>query len=453
MKTEKYIKSLVKYSAVSALALSNPVFAIERPTPAAQPEENVAPALPEEVAGRAIPIPQAEPVDTAFLGVFGEPITKTLSAHLNLAEGIGIELEIVAPNSPASKAGLQKHDIITTIDGKNISSIEDLQAAIAKKNPGDEVALNYISKGKPLTKNLTLGARTIPRAEAGQMAQRNQERQTDLGNRALPEEFLNKFPKEDREKLMKLFRGDLEGLDLQELQQGMNKLEGFDLNIQPQGLNPEMNKGLKFKGAFHSRVKMLDQNGSITLETNKDGKVIELLDKEGKLQYRGPYNNEADKMSVPEDLRERVENLDIDNGIGFRAAPNFPNLDAHEMRMRGLKKLMEMQEMENKLMQQFQFPDLGNKEGVNMFNLKIDGNSMSTTRTDPSTGNRFTLKKEGKDKQVEIYDPTGKLLYNGPYNTDVDKASVPEEFLDFIEKIDIQSPIKNGNKIELKFGQ
>jgi hypothetical protein len=450
MKKETSIKFLVKYSTISVLALLSPVFAIERPTPAAQPEENLTPALPDDGVAKAIPIPLAQPVDTAFLGVFGEPISKALASHLGLAEGTGIELEIVAPNSPALKAGLQKHDIITSINGKNISTIEDLQAAIAEKKPGDEVALNYISKGKPLTLNLTLGARSIPRVDAGQVPQQNQERRADLGKRALPEEFLNKFPKDDREKLMKLFSGNLEGLDLQELQQGMNKLDGFDQNFQPQGLNPEMNKDLKLKGAFQSRVKMLDQHGSITLETTKDGKLIELLDKQGNLQYRGPYNNQADKMNVPEDLRERVENLNIDNGIGFRLNPN---LDAHEMRMRDLKKLMEMQQMQNDLMQQFQFPDLANKKGLNMLNLKIDGHSMSSTRTDPSTGNRFTLKKEGKSKQVEIYDPRGELLYNGPYNSDIDKASVPEEFRNFIESIDIQSPVKGGNKIELKLGQ
>ncbi len=460
MKTDHYIKSLVKYSSISALALSSPLLAIERPTPAAQPEEKLTPPAQKEIGAQPIPMPQVDPQNSPFLGVFGEPIPEVLSALLGLEEGTGIELKIVAPNSPASNAGLQEHDIVTSIDGKNISSIEDLQAAIDQKKPGDEVALNYISKGKPASKKITLGNRTIPRAVPGELPKPDVG-QVEPFERGLPEEFLNKFPKNDREKLKELFKGTLRGLDLQELQQGLGNREGFNFNLRPEGLNPEINKGLNFKGEFDIRVKMLDQHGSITLETTKDGKVIELLDKEGKLQYRGPYNNEVDKASVPEDLRKRVENLDIDNGIGFFKQQKIGGFDANEMKMRGLKKLMHMQQMENELMKQFPegfqerfaFPELLNKDAANMFQLKIKGDSMTTTRTDPATGNRFTLIKDGKDKQVEIYAPSGKLLYNGPYNTEVDKASVPEEFQAFVEKIDKMNSIKNGNRFKLNIGQ
>jgi len=326
MKTENSIRSLVKYTTISALVMCGPLYAIERPTPAAQPEEKVAPAIPaaepqqEKVAEQAIPMPEKDAQKAAYLGVFGEPISATLSAHLNLTEGIGIELKVVAANSPASETGLQRQDIIVSLAGNSISSQEDLRISIADKNPGDVVTLNYISKGRAVSKKLTLGARPAPRAlreQGGKMPPRNPEQRSDLGDVRLPKDFLNKFPEKDREKLMQLFKGRLEGLDLQELQQGLGKLEGFELNILPKGLNPEMNKGLKFKGGFRSRVKMVDQHGSITLESTNDGKVIELFDKKGELQYRGPYNNEADKLNIPQGLLDRVENLDFDNGLGL----------------------------------------------------------------------------------------------------------------------------------------
>jgi hypothetical protein len=326
MKTENFIRSLVKYTTISALVMSSPLYAIERPTPAVQPEEKVAPAIPvaepqqKKVAEQAIPMPEEDAQKAAYLGVFGEPISGTLSAHLNLTEGIGIELKVVAANSPASETGLQRQDIIVTLAGNSISSQEDLRISIADKNPGDVVTLNYISKGRAVSKKLTLGARPAPRAlreQGGKMPPRNPEQRSDLGDVRLPKDFLNKFPEKDREKLMQLFKGRLEGLDLQELQQGLGKLEGFELNILPKGLNPEMNKGLKFKGGFRSRVKMVDQHGSITLESPNDGKVIELFDKKGELQYRGPYNNEADKLNIPQGLLDRVENLDFDNGLGL----------------------------------------------------------------------------------------------------------------------------------------
>ena len=331
MKTKNSMRSFVKYTTLFALALSCPLYAIERPIPAIQPEEKIAPAIvaiedqQEQVVEQAIPMPEMKVEKIAYLGVFGEPISDTLSAHLNLAKGIGLELEVVASDSPASKAGLQKSDIITSLAGKDISSLEDLQAAIADKKPGDKITLNYISRGIAASKKLTLGARTLPRArrlDEGQMPPRDQPLRAEPGGPRLPENFLNKFPKEDREKLMKLFKGNLQGLDLQELQQGLGKLEGFDLNLLPKGLNPKMNRGLKIKGSFNSRIKMVDKHGSVTLETTKDGKVIEFLDNKGELQYRGPYDNEADKQSVPQELRDRTGNLDIDMGSGLHRMPD-----------------------------------------------------------------------------------------------------------------------------------
>jgi serine protease Do len=338
MQNQQHIKSVIKYSTLSALtvaSITSPLLAIERPAPATQPQE-IAPSsqafqpMPEAQKStripKAIPIPIPQVADNnpaiqfnknAYLGVFGEPISDTITAHLNLIEGIGLELELVAPNSPAAQADLKKSDIILSVAGKDISTIEDLRASIADRAPGDQVELKYITGGKAVSKNITLAARPTPQINNQLVPNGLQERQQALSNLGLPKEFLDKFPQQDREKLMKLFNGNLHGLDLQELQKGLDKNEGFNLNLQPKGLNPKINKGLQFRGSFQSRIKMVDNDGSITLESTKDGKVIELLDKTGKLQYHGPYNNEADRQSIPKELRSRVENLDIENELGF----------------------------------------------------------------------------------------------------------------------------------------
>lgn len=417
--------------------------------------------------------PAAEANKIAYFGVFGEPISDTLSAHLNLAEGIGLELELVAPGSPAAKAELKKHDIILSLDAKDISSINDLRAAIATKKPGDVVALKYITKGKAATKDIVLTGRPVLEANGARPQRRWEQRQQELGNLGLPKEFLDKFPEQDREKLMKLFKGKLQGLDLQELQQGLGKLEGFDLNLLPKGLNPELNKGLRFKGKFQSRVKMVDEHGSITLESTNDGKVIELLDKAGKLQYSGPYNTELDKQNIPEELRGRVENLDIDNGLGFLGKNGRNNLRQERMKQKlnDLRKLNGMngleenlrqalpKELQQKLNLKLQLPDindLNEAKGAKRLEFKFGTNSFSTTKTDPQTGNRYTFKTENDKSQVEVTDPSGKPLYDGPYTSDMDKASVPDEFRDFIEKLDLgrpKNPFKNGNKLELKIDE
>lgn len=65
----------------------------------------------------------------------------------------GMRIDAVRPNSPAAKAGLKAEDIILTLDGAPINSVQDLQDVYTKHKPGDEVELTYErAKAKTTTK-------------------------------------------------------------------------------------------------------------------------------------------------------------------------------------------------------------------------------------------------------------------------------------------------------------
>lgn len=313
--------SLIRYSTLSALALTfvSPTMAIERPTPAKQPiEKNTA---GPDTLPKVAEVADLKLTKHTYLGVFGEPITPALSSHLKLEKGNGIELELIAPNSPASKAALKKHDIILKIAGVDIRTMDDVRKVVTEKKSGDTVELQIVSEGKKLVKQVTLSERSIPKAARVQRPKRQEELglfpdARDMLNMGLPEDLLEKFPEKDRERLMQLFKGDRFDQKVKELEKQLGGLKQRKPNI-PQKQNAKMH----FKGGFSSRVKMLDHHGSITLESTNDGKVIELKDKQGKTQYRGPYNNEIDKHSIPEELRGRVDNLDIDNQMKFFNRP------------------------------------------------------------------------------------------------------------------------------------
>jgi len=57
------------------------------------------------------------------------------------------ELGVIA-GSPAEKAGLQEGDIITEVSGEKIGVGHALSNAVMKYNPGDEITLRVLSKGK-----------------------------------------------------------------------------------------------------------------------------------------------------------------------------------------------------------------------------------------------------------------------------------------------------------------
>ncbi len=64
----------------------------------------------------------------------------------------------IVPGGPAAKAGLQPGDLITAINGKPISSVDQFIATIATYSPGNTVTLTVKRGGQTKTVKLTLGA-------------------------------------------------------------------------------------------------------------------------------------------------------------------------------------------------------------------------------------------------------------------------------------------------------
>jgi putative serine protease PepD len=69
----------------------------------------------------------------------------------------GATVETVQPGSPADSAGVQRGDVIKSIDGKSISSSEDVVSAISTRKAGDKVTLGIERGGSSRSVQLTLG--------------------------------------------------------------------------------------------------------------------------------------------------------------------------------------------------------------------------------------------------------------------------------------------------------
>ena len=72
----------------------------------------------------------------------------------------GVEITDVADGSPAAKAGLQKGDVVTAIDGNDIGTAEALRSAVQAKQSGDEISVTYSRNGQSNTVKVTLTSRS-----------------------------------------------------------------------------------------------------------------------------------------------------------------------------------------------------------------------------------------------------------------------------------------------------
>jgi Do/DeqQ family serine protease len=117
--------------------------------------------------GFAIPINMAKQVmhqiikygkvEHGELGVYIQPLTPKLAKALGVSTKAGAVISQVISGSPAQKAGLKQGDVVTAVDGHNVTSATDLQSAILLKRPGNTVTLDVLRNGKHHKIKATLG--------------------------------------------------------------------------------------------------------------------------------------------------------------------------------------------------------------------------------------------------------------------------------------------------------
>lgn len=103
--------------------------------------------------------PAEEQAGGGWLGVHTVPLVPALRAQLEIPEGQGIVIEFIAGDGPAAEAGLEENDIILTLDGKPVRSVEAFRKQLRESMPGATAVITYLRKGKEGSAIATLGER------------------------------------------------------------------------------------------------------------------------------------------------------------------------------------------------------------------------------------------------------------------------------------------------------
>jgi S1-C subfamily serine protease len=135
------------------------------PTPTLESTQN----LPESQS------PKSQAHSSAWLGILGAQLTPEIAKAMNLNEDQqGILVVQVESSSPAETAQLHGSDqavtingqkvmvggdIITAVDGKAVTTLDELRSLISTYQPGAEVTLTVLQDGKTLEVPVTLAER------------------------------------------------------------------------------------------------------------------------------------------------------------------------------------------------------------------------------------------------------------------------------------------------------
>jgi S1-C subfamily serine protease len=95
----------------------------------------------------------------AYMGVGTQTVTEDLQKQFGLSRSTGILIAQVTQSGPAAKAGVQRGDIVTQIDGKDMIESSDLLQAIRDKQPGDQINVTLDRNGTTMNITVTLEER------------------------------------------------------------------------------------------------------------------------------------------------------------------------------------------------------------------------------------------------------------------------------------------------------
>lgn len=95
-------------------------------------------------------------VQRGFLGVMIREMNADLAEEKDLEVTNGVLVDSLTQSSAAREAGIEKNDVILSVDGVKVNSVPKLQELIARKRPGDQVNIRVNRSGKELDYNVVL---------------------------------------------------------------------------------------------------------------------------------------------------------------------------------------------------------------------------------------------------------------------------------------------------------
>ncbi len=137
-------------------------------------------AIPAETVETVVnQLKTAGKVTRGWIGVQIQDVTADIADNLGLRAARGALVAEPQANGPAAKAGIEKGDVVTTINDKEIGDSREAARTIGAMVPGTAVKLTVLRNGQQRTFNIVLGE-LPPRREATVVPETREPRGTNL---------------------------------------------------------------------------------------------------------------------------------------------------------------------------------------------------------------------------------------------------------------------------------
>ena len=302
---------------------------------------------------------QQEQKPVTYIGLLTREVPAELRAQLSLAEGFGLLVDEVLPESPAKAAGLKEYDVLVKFEDQQLVNMEQFMSLVRSKKKGDVVQLAVISGGKETKVPVTLGEHQVaphdrqPQQDHPGWAHPNGmppfngfafpgDMQRGFQNQALAlREQVERFQQEMREYQERMQQWSKGGATGPMPQAPMLNQPGADHQPQgggrhrygrqpetgisiPPGTNLQRFNYSKSNSAANTTRR--DETGEYTLK-NEDGKKTFIVRPNNGKEQSWPINTEAERQAVPQEFRSKLQEMDAATSsrhIESQPAPGSP---------------------------------------------------------------------------------------------------------------------------------
>ena len=253
-----------------------------------------------------------EPV--TFLGVETMPASPTLVAQLGLADGTGLVVTNVVPDSPATSV-LKEHDILVKLDDQLLIEMRQLAVLVRNHKEGDEITLTYIRGGKQQTATVKLVKREMPKLSF-QFPGASAHVGSVVGNISTGGEFQQRAGESTR----------IQTESLADQTRMMSMLQSTPPQSSVRVIESEGSPAARRVTMLHpstSRIVSSDEAGTLELKIDDGQKELTAKDAKGAVIFSGPVNTSKEREALPESVRPRLEKLLQMRGVSFTPDGDF----------------------------------------------------------------------------------------------------------------------------------
>ena len=246
--------------------------------------------------------------DHAYLGVHTSRLDRGTSYQLGLPTRVHLQVEKVAPGSPAEEAGVKLYDVLLKLDDQLLINPEQLKTLVRLRNPGERISLSILRQAKPLT--LSVELLEIPENHRDSF-------ERERMNHPDPFDINSLFGHGDR--MRDFFRRhsfdfpDISNFQEKHLfsdprQQGSSVPPSTSPKTQDDPLHGNGSNTQSFSySSSTQQITLSDEEGSLQW-TEKDGlRFLRASDLAGRVLFEGSISSDEDREKLPPRVRERLQ--------------------------------------------------------------------------------------------------------------------------------------------------